>query len=207
MKADIKIVIAKNIADLRLANGMTQLELAERINYSDKAVSKWERAESMPDIAVLTEIADLFQVSLDDLVRLKKPIEKASVSPEASEQRKKRNRAFITGMGILLVWFIAALAFAVMDMLPEEIPFHWLSFVYAIPVSMIIWLIFNSIWFNKHRNFLIISFLMWSILSCVFLTALLFGINIWQMFILGIPGQLMILFWSKLNFKRNKTNP
>ena len=77
MKADIKIVIAKNIADLRLANGMTQLELAERINYSDKAVSKWERAESMPDIAVLTEIADLFQVSLDDLVRLKKPIEKA----------------------------------------------------------------------------------------------------------------------------------
>ena len=86
MKADIKIVIAKNIADLRLANGMTQLELAERINYSDKAVSKWERAESMPDIAVLTEIADLFQVSLDDLVRLKKPIEKASVSPETSEQ-------------------------------------------------------------------------------------------------------------------------
>lgn len=89
MKADIKIVIAKNIADLRLANGMTQLELAERINYSDKAVSKWERAESMPDIAVLTEIADLFQVSLDDLVRLKKPIEKASVSPEASEPKKK----------------------------------------------------------------------------------------------------------------------
>lgn len=207
MKADIKIVIAKNIADLRLANGMTQLELAEKINYSDKAVSKWERAESMPDIVVLTEIADLFQVSLDDLVRLKEPIEKSSVSLGANDQRKKRNHAFITGMGILLVWFIAVFAFAVMDMLPEKIQFHWLSFVYAIPVSMIVWLIFNSIWFNKRRNFLIISFLMWSILSCIFLTALLFEINIWQIFILGIPGQLMILLWSKLNFKRNKTGP
>lgn len=204
MKTDIKPIIAKNIADLRLAKGMTQLELAEKINYSDKAVSKWERAESVPDIAVLMEIADLFQVSLDDLVRFKQPIEKTPASTEASEQRKKRNRAFITGIGILLVWFIAVFVFAIIDMLPEKVNFHWLAFVYAVPISMIVWLVFNSIWFNRHRNFLIISFLMWSILGSIFLTALLFGINIWQIFILGIPGQLMILLWSKLNFKRNK---
>ena len=55
---DLKPVIAKNITALRQQARMTQSELAERLNYSDKAISKWERAESMPDVAVLKTIAD-----------------------------------------------------------------------------------------------------------------------------------------------------
>ena len=65
---DLKPVIAKNIADLRVAHGFTQLELAEKLNYSDKAVSKWERGESLPDVTVLKQISDLFGVTLDYLV-------------------------------------------------------------------------------------------------------------------------------------------
>ena len=65
----IKSTIAKNIVRLRQASGMTQAELAAKLNYSDKAVSKWERGESLPDVAVLAQIADLFQVSMDWLVR------------------------------------------------------------------------------------------------------------------------------------------
>ena len=64
-----KNTVAKNIVRLRQASGMTQAELAAKLNYSDKAVSKWERGESLPDVAVLSKIADLFQVSLDWLVR------------------------------------------------------------------------------------------------------------------------------------------
>ena len=67
--SEIKPIIAKNIASLRTSAGLTQLELAEKLNYSDKAVSKWERGESTPDVAVLTHIADLFGVPLDYLVR------------------------------------------------------------------------------------------------------------------------------------------
>ena len=59
---DLREIIAKNIADLRREQNLTQAELAARLNYSDKAVSKWERGESMPDITVLKEIADLFSV-------------------------------------------------------------------------------------------------------------------------------------------------
>ncbi|MDD6251820.1 MAG: helix-turn-helix transcriptional regulator, partial [Oscillospiraceae bacterium] len=66
---NIKAIVAKNITQLRLAKGMTQLELAEILNYSDKAVSKWERGDSIPDITVLTKIADMFGVTLDYLVR------------------------------------------------------------------------------------------------------------------------------------------
>ena len=68
---DMKRVIAKNMTELRLAKGMTQLQVAERLNYSDKAVSKWERAESIPDICILKEIADLYGVTLDYLVNEK----------------------------------------------------------------------------------------------------------------------------------------
>ena len=61
---DIKSIVAENIASLRQAHGMTQLELAEKLNYSDKTISKWERAESSPDISVLAEMAALFGVPL-----------------------------------------------------------------------------------------------------------------------------------------------
>ena len=81
---DIKSIVAKNLSDLRQRNGMTQLELAERLNYSDKTISKWERAESSPDIAVLVEIADLFGVTVDYLVT----VEHAEDVPLASATEK-----------------------------------------------------------------------------------------------------------------------
>ena len=66
--SDIKAIIAKNITALRQNHKMTQIELAEKLNYSDKAVSKWERGESVPDISVLKQIADLFGVTVDYLL-------------------------------------------------------------------------------------------------------------------------------------------
>ena len=62
---DLKLIIAKNISTLRKAAAMTQFELAEKLNYSDKAVSKWERGESLPDVSVLKAIADIFSVDKD----------------------------------------------------------------------------------------------------------------------------------------------
>ena len=59
---ELREIIAKNISDLRKKSGLTQIELAEKLNYSDKAVSKWERGDSVPDVGVLKQIADLFGV-------------------------------------------------------------------------------------------------------------------------------------------------
>ena len=50
---DIKDIVAVNLTNLRKANKITQLELAEKLNYSDKAISKWERGESLPDVVTL----------------------------------------------------------------------------------------------------------------------------------------------------------
>ncbi len=197
---NVKAIVAKNISKLRQEKGMTQTTLAEKLNYSDKAVSKWERAESMPDITVLVEIADLFDVSLDYLVRTEESLKRF----EAKEEKKEAaqyNKGFITGISILLVWLIALFAFVMISLIASEAHFHWLVFVYATPVSMIVWLVFNSIWFNIKRNYLIISILVWSLLATIHISLLPAGQNVWLIYLLGIPGQIIIVMWSMIKIR------
>ena len=199
---DIKLIISQNIVELRRASGMTQIELAEKLNYSDKAVSKWERGESIPDITVLKAIADLFEVSLDylcekDHADAPKPV----ATDESIISLIKRRRAIITGMSVLLVWVIATLVFVILDVALTDTFGHWLTFIYAVVGSMIVWLVFNSIWHNRRLNYLIISLLMWSVVTAVHLSVLVGGVNIWQTYLLGIPGQLIIFLWSIIGRK------
>lgn len=202
---------------LRAAGGMTQLELAEKLHYSDKSVSKWERGESVPEIGTLTAIADLFGVPLDYLVRAEHDapaadaagaacMDNAGDSSAANAEaervaRKKKNHALVTAISVLLCWFVAALVFVAIDISFRNVRRHWLVFVWCVAASMIVWLVFNSIWFNRRRNYLIISLLMWSLLVAVHITVLTYHHNIWLIFTPGIPGQMIILLWSMLSFK------
>ena len=198
----LKSIIAGNIADLRRAHKMTQLDLAEKLNYTDKAISKWERGESIPDVLVLKSIADLFGVTVDYL------LEEVHVEPvrentlDAAEEKRHhsiRARGFVTGMSVLLVWLVATVVFVIFDMVPEGVTAHWIIFVYAVPASMILWLVMNSIWFNRRRNYLIISLLMWAVLASVYISVWQFAMyNAWIIFMLGIPGQAIIVMWSRL---------
>ena len=199
---DIKLVIAENIASLRQQNGMTQSALAEKLNYTDKAVSKWERGESLPDVAVLVAVASFFGVTLDDLVSHHAPSSPVAAAPE--KKRVTRNHAAITGIGILLVWLVATMIYVSLDAAKSGHSWRWLTFLYAVPVSYVVWLVFNSIWFSRKRNYLIVSSLMWTALAALYVTLLLLGRNLWALFILGIPGQIIILLWSFLRYE--KTN-
>lgn len=79
--------IGSFIAVLRKAKGMTQKELAELLNVSDKAVSRWEREESMPDIFLIPLIADIFEVTCDELLRGERILHER---PEESEEKRER---------------------------------------------------------------------------------------------------------------------
>lgn len=193
---DIKTILAQNITDLRVAKGMTQLELAEQLHYSDKAVSKWERGESVPEIATLKAIADLFGVTLDHLVNEHTPEEQKEAFPD--RKRRIQNRSIVTVMCAVLVWFLALLSFVIVDAVPAEVEFAWLAFVYAVPVTLLLWLVFNSVWFNPRTNFLIISGLVWSSLAAVHITCWVFGWNFWKLYLLGIPAQAVIILWSRI---------
>ena len=197
---DLKPIIAKNITALRQQAHMTQSELAERLNYSDKAISKWERAESMPDVAVLKAIADLFGVPLDYLIRLEHA-QIQSAEPEPFKPNARHNHRVITTLSVLLVWFVATLAYVMLDVLQPGASRHWLVFLCAVPTSLIVWLVFNSIWFNRRTNYLIISLLTWSVLlGVVVVTMLSFQIIPWKILLLGIPGQVIIFIWSRLQY-------
>lgn len=198
---NIKQIVAQNITELRKGAGMTQLELAELLSYSDKAVSKWERGDSLPDIVILKQIADHFHVTVDYLIEEDHPL---PPQPESAPPHARRNRKIITGISILLVLLVATMVFVILSTVNGPAFKYWLSFLYAVPASMIVALIFNSLWFGHKRIFLIISVLMWSVLACVHITLLLVGFNIWLIYILGIPGQAIILLWSGLNFNKRR---
>lgn len=193
---ELKETIAQNITELRRKKNMTQAELAQILNYSDKAVSKWERAESIPDIAVLKSIADIFEVNVDYLLSETHPdsfVEKAKMSA-----RKLKNRGFITGISVFLVWFIAFFVYIVGTGIAGGIYKWWLVFVYSVPASFIVWLVLNSIWFNKRVNFVIISLLIWSGIASIYVTLLTFSINLWLIFILALIGQAIVILWSRI---------
>lgn len=202
---DLKQILAKNITALRQAGGMTQLELAEKLNYSDKAISKWERGESIPDVTVLKAIADLFGVTLDYLLEEehKQTAATLTTAPEIPE-RKHRNHKVITMLSILIVWFIATFVFVVLDTAMPGKPANWLPFFFGLPATMVVWLVFNSMWFYKRRNYLIISLLMWTALLAVFLSVAVGGFEMWRLFLLGIPGQVAIFVWSRFQRKNKK---
>ncbi len=198
---DIKGIVAKNITELRLLNNMTQMELAEKLNYSDKTISKWERAESSPDIAVLVEIADIFGVSLDYLVRA----ENIDETVKKNKQKEtKYNRKVIAYISESVAWFIAIFAFIITSLITNAATFQWLYFVYALPIVLIVKLIFNSIWFNPRHNYFIISALIWSILATIHITFLYFKINVSLIYILGVAGQIVLILWSFIKTPKNK---
>ena len=192
----IKSRVAKNITELRIQNNMTQLELAEKLNYSDKTISKWERAESSPDISILVEIADLFGVTLDYLVR-SESIERGA--GEGSLQETQYNRRAIAYISESTGWIVAIFAFIITTLVLGKTTFQWLYFVYALPVVLIVKLVFNSIWFNPRHNYLIISILMWSLLAAIQITFLYFKINVALIYLLGVAGQIVIIMWSFIN--------
>lgn len=198
----LRSVIAANISDLRKNHGMTQQDLAARLNYTDKAISKWERGESVPDILVLKQISDLFGVTVDYLLEAvhEQPISQPETPPpDPKKQQSIRTRGFVTGMSVLLVWMAAVVLFIIFDTAEIDARSHWIVFACAVPASLIVWLTMNTIWFNRRRNYLIISLLMWSVLILAFVTIRLFSTRfLWLLFLLGIPGQAIILMWSRL---------
>ena len=184
--------IATNIAKLRNNAKLTQAELAEKLLYSDKSVSKWERAESVPDIYVLNSIAEMFGVTVDYLLQEHKPEEKIVTKDEV----KNKNRRMITYITLLGVLLLVTVAFTSVWAAIGE--FLWISYVIAVPALLVVLLVFNSLWFNRKNNLYIISGLLWSILASVYLSLLVFaGRNVWLLFVIGIPAQIVALLCFK----------
>ncbi|MEA5047007.1 MAG: helix-turn-helix transcriptional regulator [Eubacteriales bacterium] len=191
---EMKQTIANNITELRKEMHLTQAELAEKMGYTDKAISKWERAESIPDIVTLKEFADLSAVPLDYLVEKEHTENRAELSKQA-----RSNRLIISLLAAAAVWLIATVLFVYLKIF--GVADVWKVFIGAVPVSMIVLLVFNSIWGKIKRNYVIISVLVWS--SLVFAYCMLMQYNLFLIFLIGIPIQVMVILWSKIRIYKS----
>ena len=194
---EIKQVIAKNISSLRVSAKMTQLELAEKLNYSDKAVSKWERGESIPDVITLKTVADLFSVTVDYLLTEHVEGELPPVT-----KHTKNNHLIITLIAVVGVWLLGVCAYSFMWLFETHL---WMAFVVCVPVSLIVLLVFNSIWGRRIWNLYIISGLLWSIFLTIYIGVTVYtGRNIWMLFLIGVPGQVVISLGFGIRSPNNK---
>ena len=200
----LKKQIGANIASYRKRLGLTQAGLAEKLNYSDKAVSKWERGDSVPDVLILCQLAELFQITVNDLVvdpnaLPENPGTVERVMGKAVEKtlKRKADKKIILSLSSLLVWFVALLIFVLLSSF--DIPKTWVAFIYAIPVNAIVLLSLRSAWHDFRWNRFLISAIVWGGILSVYMTLLVFfRINMWKLFLLGIPGQIAIFLWFRL---------
>ena len=200
----LKKQIGDNIASYRKRLGLTQAGLAEKLKYSDKAVSKWERAESVPEVLTLAALAEVLGVTVNDLLAdpNELPEETGAVQQAMGrvvEQTLKRNadKRIILSQSSILVWFVARFVYVVVSSL--DIPNSWLAFFYAVPANAIVLLSLRSAWHDFRWNQILISAIMWGSVASVYATLLVLGgWNVWRIFLLGIPGQIAILLWFRL---------
>ncbi len=196
----LREIIAENLTALRKNARITQAELAEKLNYSDKAVSKWERAEAIPDVTVLYELAELYSVTVDYFLHRHSESEKLPTA-------KKKNKGLHIAIALtscISPYFIAAIVFLTLSMTLGSAEWLWKIFVCPLPIIAILSLVFISVWFKSRTAiFTSISALIWSII----LTVYVFIMHIPSaaiIFTIGIPLQIIIVVWSLLFKKNNK---
>ena len=185
-----KELIAKNLTNYRKINNLTQLDLANKLSYSDKAISKWERGESLPDLYTLEKIAELYGITINDLVYEKQEI----IKPKTI---KKANHLFVTLLSGILVWFIATLTFVIFMLIPSTSDnSNWLAFVVAIPVFFIVLTVFACLWYKNVFRCICVSGIVWGVV--VTLQIILYLNNLKNnslIYIIAGVFQVLVLLW------------
>ena len=191
---DLRKIIGDNLTELRKRRGLTQLELAEKFNYTDRAVSKWENGDTLPDVEVLYQLCEYYGVTMDYLTH-----EENAQFKKKDNPLNRTNRIVITALAISVVWMLATVIF-VYFMIRRNLVI-WQTFVWAVPVSCIFAVYFNKIYFHRRiTGFICWSLFIWSTLTGSFLS---FGnYELWPLFFIGIPAQISLIFW--LNIKQIK---
>jgi transcriptional regulator with XRE-family HTH domain len=195
MKNDIKTTVASNLIALRKSKGLTQADVANALNYSDKSVSKWEHADSLPDISILSALADMYGVTLDYLTHEDAEEQLAYVNGKHKPDRERQLTIEILAVTIILL--CSTVAFVYGYCFREVQYVFWQAYLWAIPASSIMLLYFNRVW---HKNILasiiLKSILLWSLLLCIYLQ--FFDYKLWMIFIIGVPIEAIFILSGNL---------
>ena len=191
-------LLAKNLVYYRKASGLTQLELAEKFNYSDKSVSKWERGEGFPDVFVLKSLADFYGITVDDFYATehKKVI---------TTNHSLRKQIYIKLLSIGVGWLVTLLAFFLLNtLLDKNAPFQtWLVFIYGVVITGIILLVWDFIYHHRFLRMIDTSIIIWSTAMTIYFTLLIINVaNLPLIFIVAVPLEILEIIWFL--YRRNK---
>lgn len=194
---DINLIIGTNIKELRKANKLTQYELAEKLNYSNKAISRWESGEVIPDVLTLNKLCEIFNIPISQI--FEENVTKTKVKKYYKLQMG--NKLAISLLSVLFMWLVSTIIFVSLNITYGHS--FWQIFVWAVPASCIVGIVFNSIWGKAMFNYLLITILNWSTLASIFLS--INNPKLWLIFLIGIPMQIAIILWSNIT-KNNLKN-
>ena len=189
---EIKLNFSQNLIELRKTQNLTQLQLAEKLNYSDKAISKWEVGAVMPDVETLTHIAEYFGITVNDIIYKKK---------KSFLKELYKNHIFISLFSYAMIWFLSTIVYFVLEQ-ATILDRCWLTFIFTIPISSVVLIVFSSIWFKRIHIYLSTSLMLWGIIVSVYLA--ISNFSLWFIFIIGVVGQLAISFLMPLGKKKHR---
>ena len=190
----LRKIIGSNLAELRKERKITQLELAEMFGYTDKAISKREKGDTLPDVETLYQLASFYGVTIDYLTNDIPLEEKEIITNPTKQTNIKANRISIVLLSISLVWMLATICF-VWIMVFNSVNYYQV-FIYAISLTAIVLILFNKTWGKRKYNFYIYTLFLWSLISSIYVGFLQY--NLWPPCLLGVPSQILIFLWSRM---------
>ena len=193
---DIKQIIAKNLANLRKNKKITQTELAEKFGYSDKAISKWENGDTLPDIQTLYQLCEFYNVTLDFLVSEQSFDEKIKYINHLNK-RVIINNSLIELLYCSFVWILAVIIYVYLYTFSEIN--YWQIFMWALPATAIVMLLFTKVWKQKLYTFIVRSLFFWTLVTACYVQFIEY--NIWPLFFLMIPIQVALILTIAINDK------
>ena len=200
--SELKLVTASNLIKLRTGAGMTQAELGAAINYSDKTISKWERGEAIPDAYVLTQLAEIFGVTVDALLTSHDKWEPAPDPDEVPDRSYSVD--MIIAVAVIGVWTLALTAFVALWLVGI---IRWQIFVVALPVSILTYLVLICVFGKKRYLQYVIGLFVLSLFVALYL--LFLHSNPWQIFLICVLAEVLVFLSCNIKkrprlFKRRK---
>ncbi len=193
---DIKKIVAKNLANLRKNKKITQTELAEQFGYSDKAISKWENGDTLPDIQTLYQLCEFYNVTLDFLVNEQSFEDKIKYINHLN-RKIIINNSLIELLYCSFVWVLAVIIYVYLFTFSSIN--YWQIFIWALPGTSIVMLFFTKVWKNKLYTFIVRSIFFWTLITACYVQFIEY--NIWPLYFLMIPVQIALILTIAINDK------
>lgn len=197
--SELKLISASNIIRLRTQAGLTQAELGEKLNYSDKTISKWERGEAIPDAYVLTQMAEIFGVTVDYLLSTHDAWENPNQQEEQEQGMSRHSVNMIIAIAVLGVWTMALSVFVLLWLLDYIV---WQTFIVALPVSILTYMVLICV-FNrrKYLQYVIAAFVLSVFVLLYFVLPLQ---KPWQLFLVAAPAIVLVFLSCNIRQRPRK---